>query len=83
MIERNAEELVGQWIIQSGRVVADEVEREIDERIRSKLQLVSTSEDGWSSIYVDKISGTFWELTYIDSSAHGGGPRRLRKIESP
>ena len=83
MTGKETEDLVGQWILVGGKVVADEVEQKIEDLIRNRLALVSTSEDGWKSVFVDKSTGERWELTFPNSSWHGGGPRRLRRLGPP
>ncbi len=47
----------------------------------SDLELVETLDGGWTKRYVDR-SGTLWQLYYPQSSAHGGGTRVLRTVET-
>ena len=70
-------ELVGNWVIQAGSVVADDVSKRIEVLIRSTLKEIGSSEDGWDVLYVDPSDGRYWELTYPDSGAHGGGAPKL------
>ena len=66
-------ELVGNWVVQAGSVVADDVSKRIEVLISSTLKEIGSSEDGWDVLYVDPSDGRYWELTYPDSGAHGGG----------
>lgn len=44
------------------------------------LTKVGTSEDGWSTYYIDEILAK-WILEYPNSEYHGGGLPQLRLIE--
>ena len=43
---------------------------------------VATDSSGWDILYKDPRDGRFWELTYPDSSFHGGGPPRLENFSA-
>ncbi|MYM67690.1 hypothetical protein GTP45_12710 [Pseudoduganella sp. FT55W] len=61
------------WIIENGKLVADVNGRRINNLIKSELDEVARSSDGWSVLYLDKKDGRYWELSYPDSGLHGGG----------
>jgi Immunity protein 27 len=56
--------LNGQWILQNGWLVADEVCKRIDALIRSELLEVGRDPSGWNTLYRDPSDGRFWDLTY-------------------
>ncbi len=68
---------MGNWIIQAGSVVADDVSKRIEALIGNTLKEVGSSEDGWGVLYIDSSDGRYWELTYPDSDAHSGGAPKL------
>jgi len=72
-------ELIGNWVVQSGRVVGDDVEQRIGELVDQYLEKVAVSpaSGGWDTLYRDPQDGRYWELTYPRSEMHGGGPRQL------
>ena len=73
--------LAGSWIDLGSRVVADEVTARI-ERLRSEvLELLGHTPDGWSTLYRDPTDGRLWELTYLQSELHGGGPPHLAALD--
>ena len=74
--------LEGRWELRNGKVVADPVCARIEFLISNILQKISESDDGWSVLYLDPLSGRYWELKYPDSFSHGGGPSILRVLSS-
>jgi hypothetical protein len=68
----------GQWILQSGRTVADDVSKRILALTKSYLVGVGRDASGWNALYRDPNDGRYWELTYPQSELHGGGPPQLR-----
>jgi len=80
MIDASERQIVGQWLEQHGRVVADEACRRIYELVRGGLQLLGAADGGWSQLYRDPDDGRLWELTYPNSSWHGGGPPTLQHL---
>jgi len=73
-------EVRGNWILEGGAVVADEMCRRIEWLRSNWLQRVSTDSSGWEVLYKDPHDGRYWELTYPQSELHGGGPPNLRYI---
>lgn len=70
-------EIAGTWLMVSGRLAEDDVCRRIDSLIKSELQHVATTKDGWEKLYRDPHDGRFWELTYPHGAMQGGGPPAL------
>ena len=72
--------LVGQWVLDDGRPVADDVSKQIVALTQSQLVEIGRDASGWITLYRDPNDGRFWELDYPQSELHGGGPPRLRAI---
>jgi len=70
--------LTGQWILQGGRPVADDVCTRILALTKSHLVEVGRDSSGWNTLYRDPTDGRYWELVYPQSELHGGGPPELR-----
>lgn len=75
-------ELLGGWTEVDGKVVADATTTRIRALIRDALQKVTTSADGWKTLYRDPEDGRFWELFYPHGELHGGGPPALRELNA-
>jgi hypothetical protein len=70
--------LTGQWVLQGGRPVADDVCKRILALTKSHLLEVGRDASGWNTLYRDPTDGRYWELVYPQSEIHGGGPPELR-----
>jgi hypothetical protein len=70
--------LTGQWILQGGRPVADDVCSRILALTKSYLVEVARDASGWNALYRDPNDGRYWELSYPQGELHGGGPPQLR-----
>ena len=70
--------LTGQWILQGGRPVADDVCKRILALTSSHLVEVGRDASGWNALYRDPNDGRYWELIYPQSELQGGGPPQLR-----
>jgi hypothetical protein len=70
--------LTGQWILQGGRPVVDDVCKRILALTGSYLVEVGRDTSGWDTLYRDPTDGRYWELTYPQSELQGGGPPQLR-----
>lgn len=79
-IQPHEQELIGRWIFREGRILADAVAERINVLIAGPLAKVASSEDGWTSLYLDRRDARLWELTYPESEMHGGGPPSLTHI---
>ncbi|HEX6772188.1 MAG TPA: Imm27 family immunity protein [Acidobacteriaceae bacterium] len=73
-------ELNGKWRWANGKMVSDDVSQRIQQLIKNRLELVTTSKDGWTKLYKDPLDGRLWELSYPHGEMHGGGPPRLRVV---
>jgi hypothetical protein len=78
-LEAHEKDLVGKWVMQDSKVVADVTCRRIDWLIANRLTKLGTSLNGggWETAYEDPRDGRIWEKTYPQSEMHGGGPPRL------
>lgn len=72
-IQSTETKIVGKWIFENGKLVADATAKRIDYLIHNELMEIGHSDDGWSVLYLDKTDGRYWELNYPDSDQHGGG----------
>ena len=72
--------LTGQWILQGGRPVADDVCSRILALTQFYLVQVGRDASGWNTLYRDPADGRYWELSYPQSELHGGGPPQLRYL---
>lgn len=71
-------EIRGSWNLVDGRVEADINVTRIESLIRDELREVGRDASGWDILYVDPRDGRYWELLYLESHRHGGGPSTLR-----
>jgi len=72
-IQPNETKIIGNWVIENGKPVADAAARRIDHVIKNDLVKIECSDDGWSVLFLDKKYGRYWELTYTESNQQGGG----------
>lgn len=61
-----------------GRMVADSVCDRIERLVVKHLKEVATT--GWDTLYRDPQDGRYWELLYLHSGMHGGGPPSLVQV---
>jgi hypothetical protein len=80
----NKEEIVisGKWIVEGKKITPDETCERINWLKTNYLQKIATDVSGWDVLYLDPGDGRFWELTYVNSEMHGGGPPVLKNILS-
>jgi hypothetical protein len=69
-------EIIGSWVMVNGRMTEDDTSHRISSLIKTELQHVATTKDGWEKLYRDR-DGRYWELTYPQSEMQGGGPPAL------
>lgn len=81
-IQPNETKITGNWVIENGKPVADAAAKRINHIIKNDLVKIGCSDDGWSVLFWDKKYGHYWELTYIDSSWHGGGAPSLELLSN-
>ena len=77
------DEIVGKWIVDpTGRVIGDQAENQIQDLIQNILQRLADREGGWTVLYRDPTENSYWELTFPSGELHGGGPRKLTRLEA-
>lgn len=81
-IEPSETVMQGRWLLQDGRVVADDVCQRILALVRSCLIEVASDESRWEKLYRNPEDHRLWELTYPQGELHGGGPPQLRHLTS-
>jgi hypothetical protein len=74
--------LSGNWLVEGGRVVADDVCRRIEWLVKSQLERLGRDSSGWDTLYRDPRDGRLWEHIYPQSHMHGGGPPQLKVISA-
>jgi hypothetical protein len=75
------DEFVGKWVFdESGRIVGDENENRIRDLTDHRFVRVAAREAGWTILFLDPLTGSYWELTFPQSDLHGGGPRKLSRL---
>ncbi len=72
----------GKWEFQNNKVKKDANCVRIEELINNYLIKVATDDSGWDILYQDPNDKRYWELVYLESEMHGGGPPMLRHIEN-
>lgn len=72
--------LIGSWIERGAKVVADDVELEIERLLREELKHFAVSDENWSQLLVDENNNEYWELTHPKAQMHGGGPKMLSHV---
>ncbi len=79
-IQSDENEIRGVWRWSNGRLVADDVCRRIEILVSDHLEKVGGDRSGWDALYRDPTDGRYWELVYLQSELHGGGPPTLRQL---
>ncbi len=72
--------IVGQWIYENGKMLADANTLRIEWLVANYLKKVSTEDGGWTTNYQDPEDGSYWQHTYPKSYMHGGGPPMLERV---
>ena len=78
MLEPAETKLIGEWVIDDGKIKADKTCERIEWLITNSLKQVSA--DDWAALYLDPNDGRYWERTYPQSEMQGGGPPSLLNI---
>jgi hypothetical protein len=76
----NETQIIGKWIVENGKVVADAAALRIEELVKIELVEIGLADGGWSVLYLDKLDGRYWEKTYPNSGQHGGGAPSLTHL---
>jgi hypothetical protein len=70
-------ELNDVWV--DGKMVAEGDAKTIDELLQTKL--VEIRKANWAILYRHRDTDQLWDLVYPQGAMHGGGPRRLRRLD--
>lgn len=76
------QDLIGKWVVVDGKVVGDATTARIEALIKDQLDKIGTDPTGWDTLYRHPRDGRYWELTFPESSLHGGGPPRLTRLSN-
>jgi hypothetical protein len=74
--------IVGGWVLTNGNLTDDFNSKRIASLLSEVLVEISRDESGWDALFVDPRDNRLWELTYPESSSHGGGAPRLDFISN-
>jgi len=76
-IRKNETKIVGHWMFDGSKMIADENCKRIDWLRSNYLILISTDESGWLNLYQDPEDKRYWQLNFEHGEMHGGGPPSL------
>lgn len=77
------DELVGTWLVDaSGGVAGDQATNRIWELVRHRFTRIAERDDGWTVLYRDPETMTYWELTFPHGELQAGGPPKLTKLSA-
>lgn len=76
-IKPHEREIIGNWFLYQGKVVADDDCERVYELVKTYLEFICDNKLGWNRLYRDPASGRYWERVYLRSETHGGGPPSL------
>ena len=79
-IKPHENEIIGSHFLFKGKLVADDYCERVNQLISEHLEFVSKDESGWINLYRDPDDGRYWEIVYLQSELHGGGPASLRVV---
>lgn len=80
-LNSNESELNGEWMLENGILIANDVTIRIQNLVQNHLIKVNTSKSGWEVLYQDPDDERFWLLSYNESHLHGGGAPKLTNIK--
>jgi hypothetical protein len=72
-------ELNDVWVVRDSKMIAEGDAKTINELLQTKL--VEIRKGNWATLYRHKDTEKLWDLVYPQSEMHGGGPRRLRRLD--
>jgi hypothetical protein len=70
--------LIGSRLDLGGRIESDFVCDRINWLVTERLEKLAADATGWDTLWLDSRDGRLWELTYTQSSLHGGGLQSFR-----
>ena len=80
IIEKHETKLTGTWSAEEKDILKDDVTKRIEWLTSHHLKKVATDASGWDILYQDPNDDRYWELLYLNSGMHGGGPPSLINI---
>ena len=80
-LKPNETRLDGALEMRNGRLESNSVANRIKELTSTCLERIAVDSSGWDVLYRDPGDGRYWELLYLHSEMHGGGPPTLVCIE--
>ena len=70
----------GRWVLDDGRVVADDACERIEDLTGSHLAQIARDTSGWFTLFRDPVDQRLWERDFPQGQLHGGGPPRLHVV---
>lgn len=70
------------WVLADGNMTAGGDSAEIDRLLTAELEQIGTTDGGWRRLFRHRADGSLWQLDYPQSGLHGGGLRRLAKLDT-
>lgn len=74
--------LMETWVLADGDMTAGGDAAEIDRLLTAELEQIGTTDGGWRRLFRHRTDGSLWQLDYPQSELHGGGLRRLVKLDT-
>lgn len=79
--QQNESEIIGNWLLDSGKMRADDNCKRIEWLVKNYLIKVSANNGNWDMLYQDPDDGRYWMLSYPQSGMQGGGPPMLECVD--
>jgi hypothetical protein len=79
-LKPNETHIIGKWIVENGKVIADSASLRIEELVTKKFVEIGRADSGWTVLYLDKSDGQYWEKTYPNPEQQGGGAPSLSHL---
>ena len=79
-IDPSETQLVGKWLTNEERVLADETCNRIAQLTANYLVRLAQDQGGWDTLFRDPSDGRYWVLSYPQSHLQGGGPQSLLAV---
>ncbi|GAB3910029.1 Imm27 family immunity protein [Mucilaginibacter boryungensis] len=76
-ITKDETKIVGHWIFDGSKMIADETCKRIDWLRNNYLKLISTDGSGWLNLYQDPEDKRYWQLNFEHGEMQGSGPPTL------
>ena len=76
-IEKSETKIIGNWVLTGKKMIADGQCERIQWLTANYLKKITFDKTGWDFLFQDPNDNRYWELIYLNSEMHGGGPPSL------